>query len=408
MLGQAHSFAICAAFSRHRRWFDETATGAQRYHNIAILLVIIPFCHCRKNRLPHPDAHLLAIGTAVPGHDIHRAFIGWAREQVESERHRRLFDRMAARAGVNHRWSVLPPGAKGESPVDAGGYYDCMPWPGTAMRMASYAHMAPELAMRAVDDLARQIPLGEITHLVVASCTGFVAPGIDQILARRLGLAASVERLLIGFMGCYAAISALRTARHIVRSTPDARVLVVCVELSTLHLQQSREIEPLLAMLQFGDGAAAALVSAQPGGLALAAPFATTLPDSADLIRWHITDHGFAMHLSGEVPKRIAMGLADAGFACATTGGQAPATIDGWAVHAGGRSILDAVEAAFGLAPEQLAVSRAVLADYGNMSSATLLFVLAGLMARAPIANGVALAFGPGLAAEGFGFRSVA
>lgn len=242
----------------------------------------------------------------------------------------------------------------------------------------------------------------------MASCTGFVAPGIDQIIARRIGLSPSVERLLIGFMGCYAAVAALRTARHIVRSDPTARVLVLCVELSTLHLQGAREIEPLLAMLQFGDGAAAALVSAERAGFAIGRPFATTLPNSEHLIRWDVTDRGFAMHLSGEVPGRIAAGLADPDFAAAATGGRTPGEIDGWAVHAGGRSILDAVEHGLELAPEALTASRAVLADNGNMSSATLMFVLARLLAQKPVEDGVALAFGPGLAAEGFGFRSAA
>ncbi|MFM9827670.1 MAG: type III polyketide synthase [Sphingomonas sp.] len=351
-------------------------------------------------------AYINAIGTAAPQHDIHGAFIGWARARLADPRVRKLFDRMAARSGIDHRWSVLPKGPGGESPVAPGGFYAADTAPGTGARMALYAQAAPDLALAAIHALAGKTALGAITHLVVASCTGFVAPGIDQIIAKRLQLSPAVERLLIGFMGCYAAVSALRTARHIVRSEPDARVLVVCVELSTLHLQDTPEIEPLLAMLQFGDGAGAALVTGTPAGLLIGAPFATTLPASEALIRWDITDTGFAMHLSGEVPARIAAGLADPSFARAATGNQAPAEIDGWAVHAGGRSILDAVEQAFALPPERLAEARAVLASHGNMSSATLMFVLAELVRRPRIDNGVALAFGPGLAAEGFGFSS--
>jgi predicted naringenin-chalcone synthase len=352
----------------------------------------------------HP-VYLNAIGTAVPPHDIHHAFIGWARDRL-AERETKVFDRMAARSGIGHRWSMLPVGADGGSPVDPGGFYAEAILPGTAARMNLYADAAPTLGLAAIDALEAAVDLGEITHFVVASCTGFVAPGIDQIIARRLGLSPSVERLLIGFMGCYAAVAALRTARHLVRSEPQARVLVLCVELSTLHLQETAEIEPLLAMLQFGDGAAAALVSADPRGFALGQPFATTLVDSHDLIRWAITDQGFAMHLSGEVPGRITQALADPAFATAATGGRAPSEIDGWAVHAGGRSILDAVEQGLALAPDTLAASRAVLAENGNMSSATLMFVLAKLLAGPPVGEGVALAFGPGLAAEGFGFRS--
>ncbi len=350
-------------------------------------------------------AHINAIGTAVPDHDIHTAFIDWARARVTDERAARLFNRMAQRSGIAHRWSVLPRAADGGSPVAAGGFYAGV-LPGTTARMQVYAQAAPVLALAAIAQLHTQVALDGITHLVVASCTGFVAPGVDQIIAADLKLAPSVERLLVGFMGCYAAVAALRSARHIVRSDHTARVLVVTVELSTLHLQQTVDIEPLLAMLQFGDGAAAALISADTAGLALGDTFATNLPESAELIRWDITDHGFAMHLSGEVPARIAAGLADADFARAATGGHDITTIDGWAVHAGGRSILDAVEKALHLDLHALDASRAVLADYGNMSSATLMFVLAGLLAGPPVTQGVALAFGPGLAAEGFGFRS--
>lgn len=350
-------------------------------------------------------AFINAIGTANPGHDIHQAFIDWARARLPDPREVALFDRMAARSGIAHRWSILLPAAGGGSPVNAGGFY-ADGQPGTGARMAIYAEAAPDLALEAVAALAAERPLGDVTHLVVASCTGFVAPGIDQIVAARLGLSPSIERLLIGFMGCYAAVTALRSARHIVRSEPDARVLVICVELSSLHLQDYDAIEPLLAALQFGDGAAAALVTAEADGFAIGAPFATTLPDSAGLIRWDITDRGFAMHLSGEVPKRIAAGLADPDFAAAALGGRAPAEIDGWAVHAGGRSILDAVQHAYALPPDALAASRAVLHDAGNMSSATLMMALARLFEGPRIDNGIALAFGPGLAAEGFGFRS--
>lgn len=360
----------------------------------------------RKPILPEA-AYLNAIGTAVPDHDIHHAFIAWAQGRIEDARMAKLFARMAGRSGIEHRWSVLDRTSEGGSPVSAEGFYAGAQLPGTAARMQLYAKTAPRLGIAAIKALAAQLPIHGITHFVVASCTGFVAPGIDQIIARKIGLPPSVERLMIGFMGCYAAIAALRTARHIVRSEPEARVLVLCVELSTLHLQAVSEIEPLLAMLQFGDGAAAALVTAEPRGFVIGQPFATTLPDSQNLIRWDVTDSGFAMHLSGEVPGRIATGLADPAFAAAATGGRAPAEIDAWAVHAGGRSILDAVEHSLGLAPDALAASRGVLADNGNMSSATLMFVLARLLAGPPVGDGVALAFGPGLAAEGFGFRSV-
>jgi alpha-pyrone synthase len=340
------------------------------------------------------------IGTAVPSHDIHDAFIGWARARLDGRRDAPLFERMAQRAGIDHRWSVLPAGLRGGSPVEDGGFYASGSMPPTSRRMALYAEAAPALALRAIAGLG---DLGDITHLVVASCTGFVAPGIDQIIAGRLGLSGSVERILIGFMGCYAAVTALKTARHIVRSEPAARVLVVTVELSTLHLQADLAIEPLLAMLQFGDGAAAAIVTSEGAGLMLGDPFAATIPDSGGLIRWAVGDTGFAMHLSGAVPARLGVALSDPATRLALTGGVDPGTIDGWAVHAGGRSILDAVQTSLGLASDALDASRGVLQKFGNMSSATLMFVMATMLETRP-ARGVALAFGPGLAAEGLRF----
>lgn len=350
-------------------------------------------------------AHIHAIGTAVPDHDIHDIFIGWAAGRLEG-RERALFERMAGRSGIEHRFTVLPPAPDGGSQIDPGGFYGGA-MPATSTRMAAYAREAPALALKAIDDLSERASLDGISHLVVASCTGFVAPGIDQIIARRLGLDGSVERTLVGFMGCYAAVAALRVAHHIARSDPQARILVVTVELCSLHMQATPALESLLAQLQFADGAAAAIVTAEPGGIAIDRFFAATLPDSADLIRWDIGDEGFVMHLSGAVPGRIATALDTPELRSAILGNRAAGEMPSWAVHAGGRSILDAVEHGLGLGGAALAASRSILRRYGNMSSATLMFVLAALMGETAAIDGVAVAFGPGLAAEGFTIASL-
>ncbi len=339
--------------------------------------------------------HITALATARPSHDIHASFIAWASARFADPRERRLFERMADRSGIRHRWSVLPPTVDGGSPVDSGGFYADAVLPATSVRMNAYAEHAPRLALEAIAKLDLD-PAG-ITHIVVASCTGFVAPGIDQIIARKLGLGPHVERLLIGFMGCYAGVTALRAARHIVRSEPDAKVLLVSVELSTLHLEDTRAIEPLLAMLQFSDGAAAAIVSAEPGHVALGDGLSLALPQSDELIRWDIGEQGFVMRLSGEVPARIEAALADDDAKAALFGDSIPTNL---AIHAGGRSILDAVERAMALEPKALAASRAVLAECGNMSSATVLFAIQRLIDQHASGPGLALAFGPGLAAE--------
>ncbi len=336
-----------------------------------------------------------ALATARPDHDIHTAFIAWAAERVADPRAERLFRRMADRSGIAHRWSVLPPTPSSGSPVAADGFYAGDSLPPTSARMAAYARYAPELALAAIAKLP--FDPAEVTHIIVASCTGFVAPGIDQIIARRLGLGGHVERLLIGFMGCYAGVTALRAARHIVRSEPDAVVLLVSVELSTLHLEDTRSIESMLAMLQFSDGAAAAIIRSGPGKVTLGPGLSLALPQSDELIRWDIGEQGFVMHLSGEVPHRIEVALGEPANREALFAGGVPAHL---AVHAGGRSILDAVERALALAPDALAASRAVLEASGNMSSATVLFAIAEQMARKVQGDGLALAFGPGLAAE--------
>jgi len=344
-------------------------------------------------------AFINRIGTALPPYEAHEAFIGWADRRIADQRERAVFRRMASRSGIAKRWSVLPRPSGGDQ-TSAGGFYQHDFMPPTSARMAIYAEAAPALSVAAARDLGS---LEGVTHLVLASCTGFIAPGIDQIVAKLLDLPPTIERTLIGFMGCYAAVAALRTARHITRSEPDARVLVVTVELCTLHLQPEDELEQILAMLLFGDGAAAAIVSSEPTGLEITGLFSTTLADSGELIGWTIGDVGFKMTLSGAVPARIAEAASGPDFR-ARIGD--PGAIDSWAVHAGGRSVLDAVEQGFDLAPDALEPSRRVLHECGNMSSATLMFVLERILAAGdPIDNGVAIAFGPGLAAEGFRYR---
>ena len=347
--------------------------------------------------VPTSQPRINAIGTAVPTVECDASYHAWALRQLEGRREAGLLARMMQRSGIGNRFTVLPDAAAQQA---EGSFYAAEQAPTTLDRMAVYAREAPELALAAIGKLGS---LDAITHMVVASCTGFTAPGLDQVIARRLGLAPTVERVVVGFMGCYAGVTALRTAGHIVRSDPRARVLVVSVELCTLHLQPTDRLESLLAMGQFADGAAAALVTAEGAGLALGEGLSLTLEDSHDLITWTIGDTGFAMELSGEVPGRLAEALGQADVAGMVTAGEPAESIEAWAVHPGGKSIVDAVERGLGLPPEKVAASRGVLEDFGNMSSATVIFVLERLMRDRP-ASGIALAFGPGLAMEGLRF----
>ncbi|PZU50582.1 MAG: type III polyketide synthase [Sphingomonas sp.] len=354
-------------------------------------------------------AHVNRVSTAVPEHDVHSAFETFVGSLLEGRREAALFRRMAGRSGIERRFSSFEPVQNPDGfMADREGFYSPGAFPSTSRRMARYAEVAPELGERAIRGLG--VDLSRVTHLVVASCTGFMAPGLDQILVRRLGLDPGVERTVVGYMGCYAAVNSLRLAHHIVRSQPEARVLVVTMELCTLHFQDTLDVEKLLSMLLFGDGCAAALVSADAEGVALHEFLSFALPESDGLITWDIGDTGFDMHLSGQVPQRIQKAMADEALRNATDGvlrGRQPDSFDIFAVHAGGKAILDAVETGLGLAKDRLDWSRGVLRDFGNMSSATLMFVLQRILAGAAPGRGLAMAFGPGLACETFTFTKL-
>ena len=346
-------------------------------------------------------AFINRIATAVPPNDVHQAFINFATGMIPEGTPRNLFRRMARLSAIEHRYSFVNP-LSTEDGVwkDSEDLYVPGSFPITARRMKFFERFAPQLARKALDNLALSQPERDsVTHVIVTSCTGLYAPGLDFEVVNHLGLNPSVERTFIGFMGCYAAINALKAAHHIVRSEPSARVIVLNLELCSLHFQETTELEQVLSFLVFADGSAASLVSANPEGLAIDSFLALNIPGSSHLITWRIGELGFDMHLSGEVPGRIGAALKEMGSE--VTRGQAPESIDLWAVHPGGRSILDSVEKGLGLAPDALTSSRDILARYGNMSSATVMFVLQQILAQAqPGQTGCAMSFGPGLTAE--------
>lgn len=344
------------------------------------------------------QAHINRIATALPRHEMHDAFRIFAGRQITDPRVRSAFARLAERSQIDRRYSVLEPRTDATGTTD--GFYRLDRFPGTGARMARYEAEAPALAEAACLALGLEREGPRLTHLILATCTGFAAPGLDHWLIRRFGLPKGVERSIIGFMGCQAAINALKLAHHIVRSDHRARVLVLNLELCSLHLQPSTEIEQLLCFLLFADGCSAALVTAEAEGLALEGFHAALVPEAADQITWRIGDDGFDMTLSGFVPLTLARALP--GQAGAILAGAPPEEIDLWAVHPGGRSVLDAVAHGLGLGEDALDVSRAVLREHGNMSSATVMFVLQRMLAAAPASGtrGCALAFGPGLSAE--------
>lgn len=277
--------------------------------------------------------------------------------------------------------------------------------PGTAERNRRYKEEASNLATCAARRaLARSngFDAAQVTHVITASCTGFFAPGPDVELVDALGLPEEVERYHIGFMGCYAAFPALRMARSICLAHEDAVVLVVAVELCTLHLQAEGDSDSLIAASVFADGCGAAVVSARPPrgrGLRLDTFRSALARDRASDMAWTIGDTGFEMVLSNRLPQAVEE---EVGRALAPLlDGRSPEEVGAWAVHPGGRAILDRVEAALCLEPDSLQASREVLAEFGNVSSATVLFVLERLLAEeSEDPSLVALAFGPGLSVE--------
>jgi len=353
-------------------------------------------------------AYINRIVTAVPEHDVHQAFIGFATGLLPEGTTRNLFRRMARMSAIEHRYSFVHPiPAEDGSWRDAEGVYVPGDFPATARRMQLFESYAPRLARVALDKLAlSEEERRGITHVVVTSCTGLYAPGLDFEVVNYLGLSPSVERTMIGFMGCYAAINALKAAHHIVRSEPDSTVLVLNLELCSLHFQETHELEQVLSFLLFADGCAASLVSARPVGLGIDSFLAVGIPRTSHLITWRIGEMGFDMHLSGEVPGEIGRALKESGTE--VTRGRDVASVELWAVHPGGRSILDSVEKGLGLNADALSCSRSVLARYGNMSSATVMFVLREIMERAQAGqSGCAMSFGPGLTAETMLFHAV-
>ncbi len=281
-----------------------------------------------------------------------------------------------------------------------------------------YQRYAAKIATSAALDVLQSLQLEAeaITHLIVVSCTGFSAPGLDVHLIEQLGLRSQVDRTMIGFMGCCAAFNGLKTAHAICQSNPNAKVMLVCVELCTLHFQVENTLESIVVNALFGDGAAAAILSAQSsdeavGKLAYVDGASELAPDSRDLMSWTIGNSGFLMGLSPQVPKAIVKNLPNYLNMLLGRNGLTQSDLDFWAIHPGGRQIIDKIQDSFQLDDSFVRDSYNVLQEYGNMSSCTILFILKRLLSQHQNGNGfergLALAFGPGLTIEGCLFQQV-
>jgi predicted naringenin-chalcone synthase len=359
---------------------------------------------------------LAGFGTALPEHRFSQAELAelHARFCRLDETRDRTLRALYRRSGVSSRASVVLTGSDG--PLDGRQTFfppardECDFGPPTAQRMKLYEAFAPPLATsaarRALADA--DIAAEAVTHLVTVSCTGFVAPGVDAAIIEGLGLSPGTQRTNVGFMGCHGALNGIRLASSFVDADERHVPLVCSVELCTLHFAYGWDPDMLVANALFADGAAAVVGAAgdgSPDAWRVEASGSLLMPDSADDMSWRIGDHGFRMTLSARVPDLIAAHLRPWIIGWLGEHGLALEDVASWAVHPGGPRILGSVQSALELDREATAVSREVLAECGNMSSATVLFILERLRRRGAPRPCVALAFGPGQVVEALHVR---
>lgn len=355
--------------------------------------------------------HIHGIGTAVPQHFIAQSdAANSARTYCATSRaQQQVLTRLYQRSGVQTRYSVILAGSTNGVPAQQSFYVpaanDADPGPTTAERMRLYEESAADLGLSATVDALRKADVtpSEITHLVTVSCTGFHSPGVDVALMRELGLNHGIARTHVGFMGCHAALNGLRVAKAFADSSPDACVLMCAVELCSLHCQYGWNPDRIVTNSLFADGAAAVVArnaAAPDGGWSLISSASAVVPETENAMTWHIRNHGFEMTLSARVPELIHQQLRPWLEEWLSSNGLAVGDINSWAIHPGGPRILAACREACGLSEIHMEASTAILAEFGNMSSPTVLFILERLQQQSASGPCVALAFGPGLTIE--------
>jgi len=356
---------------------------------------------------------IAGIGTAVPDYHGDQKFALHVAQKMcaQNKEHDRRLAAIYRRSGVSKRHSVLEE-LSGENRLSNGHFY--VPergsgdrGPTTEQRMKRYeaevVPLAVEASRRALDESG--VRNEELTHLVSVSCTGFSAPGFDLALIRQLGLSPRIARTHVGFMGCHGALNGLRVARSFLDCDASHRVLLCAAELCSLHLYFGWDAEKVIANALFSDGAAAVVGVPSDGSAGddwrVADNASTVLADTDDLMSWRVANHGFEMTLSTQVPNAIEEHLRMWLDEWLDGHGLGVEDVGSWAIHPGGPKIITSVAAAAGLPSQATAASERVLAEYGNMSSPTILFILQQLQQSEAARPCVALAFGPGLAVEG-------
>lgn len=330
---------------------------------------------------------------------------GWEKETA------RILKALYHQSGIDTRYSVIPDYTR---PAHQWQFYppteNLEPFPSLEERMRWYQLYAAALSVKAIHRcLNGKCAVREVTHLITVSCTGMSAPGLDLQLVEALGLSPDVFRTSINFMGCYAAVHALKLA-HALAALPRTRVLIVCTELCTLHFQQAPSMDNMLSSLLFSDGSAAALVVSDDAadgdrGLQIKDFYSEIVPEGKNDMTWALSSTGFQMTLTGYVTDLIRADFAALVDHALGKTGISRHRINGWCIHPGGKKILEAIEKSLSLSNGELAPSYGILRQYGNMSSPTILFVLQQMMENLRYSQPNCIfgaAFGPGLTMETF------
>ncbi len=353
---------------------------------------------------------IISIGTALPPYRHQQTDILHFMQQVyaATETDKRKMRFLYGQSGIGQRYSVVPDYSR---PLPEWKFYpqseSLEPFPSLEQRMAVYNKNAPLLSVDAIRScLQHVLHPKEITHLITVSCTGMSAPGLDLQVMELMDLDKNIFRTSVNFMGCYAAIHALKIADAFCNSDSAARVLIVCTELCTLHFQREATMDNIASSLLFGDGSSAALVTPNNTlfqGLYIDRFYSEVIPKGKRDMAWELSSSGFLMTLSGYVPDLIQEDFSGVVQKVAAADRVAVSDISHWCIHPGGKRILDVIYKSLQFKKAELDASYKVLQEVGNLSSATILFVLKELLSKEEKINKLfGAAFGPGLTVETF------
>ncbi len=353
---------------------------------------------------------ILSVGTAVPAHrhEQKNIFDFMQRVYAPDEAERRKLSFLYRQSGIHTRYSVVPDYSL---PADKWQFYppteNLEPFPSLEQRMSWFGRYAADLSKNAINNCLSQTSHTHISHLITVSCTGMSAPGLDLELVEALQLDAAVQRYSVNFMGCYAAIHALKMADAFCKADPASNVLIVCTELCTLHFQKESSVDSITSSMLFGDGSAALLVAGDhhpQHGLRIDGFYSNIALKGKKDMAWQLSGTGFLMTLSSYIPDLIAEDFSRLTNDALSRAHLTPADISHWCIHPGGRKILEAVHQSLGFTNGQLGHCYDILREFGNMSSPTVLFVLERIASAVKEKEEkiFGAAFGPGLTMETF------